>query len=342
MASSPFSCSSVVQFQTDVINQNTLPIYDVSNDGSLIAIAEHSGGIYVCHMRCNPIRIQRISGYGGRAWHVACSPVLGIVITAFFDGTLRLWDVYRRRPVWSAKHHNERIDQLEFSKDGSKVISFSIRDKTVSVCSSRDGSQLNCHKLRGDVYTGAVSLSDDGQKVLMGFGGDPIYIWSLRDGSVVPIEHHTRVGFLALSPGNDKALAIAYEPGDGINVLDCDNGALISWYDAHIVVTAFFLPNGHRVVLGCRDGVRIWDIRTNQIVFYEYLDGEIECIRLSQDQQSLVCLTEYNGVYRVYKLSRDIVSPAIQDMICEKYGLPGGKHRLMGPFAGISLLLRWW
>ncbi|XP_059174065.1 prolactin regulatory element-binding protein-like [Physella acuta] len=79
---------------------------------------------------------------GGFQKCVRFSPLMTHLVTGGADGHLRLWRYPELEKVWEVQAHKNEIDDLDFSPDGSKIITVS-RDKNGVIWKAIDGQKLS-------------------------------------------------------------------------------------------------------------------------------------------------------------------------------------------------------
>ncbi|MEV6601458.1 hypothetical protein AB0M36_32085 [Actinoplanes sp. NPDC051346] len=134
---------------------------------------------------------------------VAFSPDGGLLATAGYDQTIRLWDPRTRQPVGNPlTGHTDSIEALAFGPDGTLLATASV-DDTVRLWNPRTGQQV------GDPLIGhtddvlAVAFSPDGRLLATAGYDRTIRLWDPRTGQPIggPLTGHT-----------DAVLGIAFSP----------------------------------------------------------------------------------------------------------------------------------
>ena len=142
---------------------------------------------------------------------VAYSPDGSLFVTTGTDGTARVWDAAKLRPVVVLSGHTDGVLAAEFSHDG-RFIATASQDKTARVWVARSGEMVA--ELRG--HTGPVHtavFSADDRRVLTSSQDGTARIWST--GMTHPILVLTESGIPRLSqdPGLVRLFESASETG---------------------------------------------------------------------------------------------------------------------------------
>ncbi|CAL1546051.1 unnamed protein product [Lymnaea stagnalis] len=86
--------------------------------------------------------VTDFSGDGGFQKCVRFSPLMTHLVTGGADGYLRFWKYPELEKVWEVYAHKHEIDDLDFSPDGSKIITVS-RDKNASLWGANNGKKIS-------------------------------------------------------------------------------------------------------------------------------------------------------------------------------------------------------
>jgi hypothetical protein len=105
--------------------------------------------------------------HGGWVTSARFSPDGGRVVTASWDGTVRLWDATSGKEIGEPMKHGDRVSSAQFSADGERVVSASW-DGTVRLW---DVPTISSKDVREDVFlladlaeaTGGVAMQTSGQ-----------------------------------------------------------------------------------------------------------------------------------------------------------------------------------
>ncbi|MFE6282504.1 hypothetical protein [Streptomyces sp. NPDC057877] len=218
-----------------------------------------------------------LAGHTGAVYLTSFSPDGGLLATASYDRTVRLWDVSdpsRPRPLGKPlTGHGSWVSTAVFSPDGRTLASAS-DDGTVRLWDVRDperplplGEPLTGHG--GTVYL--LAFSPDGHALASASEDRSVRLWDVRDpGAAKPLGE-------PLTGHSAAVRSVAFSPGGGTLVAGGDDGTLRLW-DVHeprrprelpeppavhtdTVHSVAFSPDGHTLATGSSDDtVRLWDV----------------------------------------------------------------------------------
>ncbi len=179
--------------------------------------------------------------------------------------------------VGELKGHRGYVNDLEFSADGTKLVSCS-DDKTIRVWNVADRSELMSLTGHADSVWG-VAVQPDGGMIASAAGDDTrltrkgeVFLWSLDDGSILhrltpPDRCATSVTF---SPEGLLLLSTAYD--ERINVYDAEAGTPHGFFGQHSRPTNCVLVTAESFLAISGSGGRF--AGKNEIRFFNPIDGE--------------------------------------------------------------------
>ncbi|MGH2920288.1 MAG: BTAD domain-containing putative transcriptional regulator [Solirubrobacteraceae bacterium] len=234
-----------------------------------------------------------------------------LVATAGEDGSVRTWDLRRRRVAATIKGHDGPARAAAFSPDGTKIATGG-EDGQVALANG-DGTNRRV-LLRipaapdADTYPNSVDFSRDGGRLVVGARDHSVRIVNLADGTSRVLGRHAdgvrmarfdRTGRKVVSAGFD-GLARIWDVATG-------NSIALPHGDTY-VIDASFSPDGRRVATTATDGLlRIWDAaRARPLVKLKVVAQDLLSVRYSPDGRQLVTAGG-DGVVRVYGAHRAIL-----------------------------------
>jgi WD40 repeat protein len=265
--------------------------------------------------------LPQLSGTTALEW----SPDGKSLITASYDGVIRVWDVAARRVVQELKGHAGTVWTLAISADGRTLASGG-EDKTVklwdlakaTLLKTLSGHSMNIWKVR---------FTPGGQHVVSSSFDNSIKIWTVAEGTLVrTLEGHKQaVVGLDISP-DGRTIASASDDKT-LKLWDFESGKLIrtleGWKE-HVYAVAFS-PDGKRIVSSNRDNgaggellqnffgksstpkgvtVRLWDVATGKLLqtFSDHRDDVMD-VTFSPDGQYIASAsTDHTvGLWKVVK-----------------------------------------
>jgi len=140
-----------------------------SRDGLLLAVA-YEDGLLLHDAKTGEV-VGQLEGHGRRVRSVAFSPDGRRLVSGGNEGTLFVWDVHRRKPIWSHRGHEGPAREVTFSPDGT-VVASSGADQTVRVWTAEAG-ELVLHSTRHEGEVMSLAFSPDGA-LLASSGADKI------------------------------------------------------------------------------------------------------------------------------------------------------------------------
>jgi len=162
--------------------------------------------------------------------------------------------------------HNNRVQSVAFSPDGSKIVSGS-GDKTIRVWDASTGVEMLPPLQGHNNRVQSVAFSPDGSKIVSGSDDKTIRVWDASTGveMLPPLQgHNDWVKSVAFSPDGSK---IVSGSGDKtIRVWDASTGVeMLPPLQGHNdrVWSVAFSSDGSKIVSGSNDKpIRVWDAST--------------------------------------------------------------------------------
>lgn len=146
-----------------------------------------------------------------------------VIVSAHFDGTMKVWDVRTKEKVDDWKLHSQQITSLTLSPDRTRVLSNG-RDSILKLVDFRAHEELQVFshgEYKSAVNWGRADVSPDGQYVSVGSSNGKILLWQVLGGVMVKI----------LEEGHRKAVsAVAWSP-DGSRLAACGLDGVVSLWE---------------------------------------------------------------------------------------------------------------
>ena len=231
---------------------------DISSDGKWIATAAKE---YLCVFQLelgfeSSIEIKTESQF---IQSLAFSPSESVLAVGNSIGVIELWDILGKQKIRSFKKNNSRILRVDFSPDGTRLLSSDI-DGNLTVWEIRTGEPLftiqmdekGVASFSPDGTTIASTCFNDTVRVFDSHSGKPVYSIQLDD-TPYDVEFSPDGSMLAISQGLQGKLVF-------FNVSD---RAIIHSLAGHeeLITSISFRNDGSRVVTSSLDGtVKIWNV----------------------------------------------------------------------------------
>ena len=268
-------------------------------DGSLIATESVDGTAIIWNTETGNVK-HILRGGRGIMWSVGFSPDGKILATANDDGTITKWNVETGNEIETFEVHSEGVRFLEYTQDGSKIISCSV-DRGASINDAETGKRIfsvvhTFAALGGSrVITNGVQLTHDGS-VLITSGYDGwVRFWSTHTGQLITEKRYhggAEASELQISPNGQWMMSVGYDgttkivnPHTGEIFVDIDP-------DMEGMIRAKFSSDNRYVAISHFDGkATLWELSTqtfdvsDSMWTIEYCDTELTGIE-EQNQRS--------------------------------------------------------
>ncbi|MGI9178115.1 MAG: protein kinase domain-containing protein, partial [Pirellulales bacterium] len=152
-----------------------------SSDGSVLAIGQASGNVYLTSF-VTGTQFAQLIGHSGSIRAITFSPDGMRIMTGSLDGTTRLWDVISGEPIHVLPGHEGIVERILFSPDGGRAITAGT-DGTVRIWDTALGQELCLLPGQRDEPT-AIALSPDGTQVVTASDDGTVRIWGLSNAAI--------------------------------------------------------------------------------------------------------------------------------------------------------------
>ena len=201
-----------------------------------------------------------LSGHSA-AW----SPDGTSIVTAFADGTVRVWDVPTGKVLTTLEGHDYVVNIAAWSPNGAHILTAS-RDKTARVWDVQTGKVLVTLSHAADVRWAA--WSPDGARIVTVSDDRSARVWNARSGQeTASLQGHGSPVEAAWSP--DGARIVTASQDETARVWDATSGKVLTMLEGHRrpVLSAAWSPDGARIVTGSYDRTaRVWELATGKLV----------------------------------------------------------------------------
>ena len=181
---------------------------------SLIAYSNDSPDVVVYHI--DSLRVHyKLIGNGDAITCLSKNVKNGYILAGTSTGKIHLWDYKTRELKYTLNAHQDAVDNIVFSPDGSRFASSA--STQVRIWSTFSGTNtLNLDKFKYEVN--AISFSGDGKQLAISTQNDKIYFWEAYkneemyqlkdDASPICTSNFAPDTLLFAEAGNDKIVRL--------------------------------------------------------------------------------------------------------------------------------------
>jgi WD40 repeat protein len=208
---------------------------------------------------------RTLTGHTGRVASVVAAPDGTWLVSAGWDGTVRMWDACTGEELRTLTGHTNIVTSVAVSPDGEWIASTSW-DDTVRLWDARTGEETSTLTGHTDTVT-SVAVAPGGTWFATAGEDHTVKLWNVRTGR----------NFRTLGGHTDTVTSVVVSPDGGwlasagadrtVRMWDADSGRCRRTLTGHNgTVTALAAsPDGHRLVSAGEDRiVQIWDARTGR------------------------------------------------------------------------------
>ncbi|KAK4450281.1 hypothetical protein QBC34DRAFT_297268 [Podospora aff. communis PSN243] len=232
-----------------------------SHQGTLVASASGNGS---CLIHDATGKQQRqLKGHTDRINSIAFSLDDGLLVTASFDNTVKVWDLATGACWQTLKGDEGTMYAAAFSPNGRWVASVS-NDKTANLKiwdAATGACQHTCVGHESGINS--VAFSCDSLRVASGSDDKTIKIWDVSNGTCQKIlSHGNKVNAVVYSP--DGRYLVSASDDRTVKVWDATTYACVRTFKGHgaAVRSVALSPDGRLAVSTSTGTIRAWDIGT--------------------------------------------------------------------------------
>ncbi|XP_043203417.1 apoptotic protease-activating factor 1-like isoform X5 [Amphibalanus amphitrite] len=251
-------------------------------------------------MRWSNVLLTKL--FSGSVWDVVFTYEENLVLAAYGDGHIKLWNMLTGDEHRSFHGHSDRVNQLTVSPSGDRFVSASEDgslkiwdlDAAIMEALGTDDDQLTVHDASSGQRTPSPRIRHSSSSAFFPESRRPSGLPRLDD-SVQTLEGHgTAVACVDWSPDGHYLLSGA--DNGGVKVWDCFGEEVHSHPTAHEknVTCCSFSPDSSYFATGSADGkVRLWCTeKGDQLYTFSQHNLRVISLSLSKDNNSIVSVAD--------------------------------------------------
>ncbi|MEM7032005.1 MAG: NB-ARC domain-containing protein [Chloroflexota bacterium] len=225
----------------------------------------------------HPALIRTFSDHSDFVIGCAFSPDGSLILSASYDGTVKMWDVDSGQLLKTFSGHSRFVTDCAFSPDVSRILSAS-DDKTLKVWGVDSGQLIKTFSGHSATVR-SCTFSPNGSLILSASDDKTLKVWDVDSGQLIKTfsGHSSFVIGCAFSP--NSSLILSASSDKALKVWDVDSGQLIKTFSGHssVVTDCAFSPDGSRILSASYDGtVKMWDVNSGQLL--KTFSGHIDVV----------------------------------------------------------------
>jgi len=213
--------------------------------------------------------IRNLKGHIDKVNAVSVTPDGLRVISASYDGTLKLWDMETGIEIREMiGHHTNGINAISLTPDGLRAISAS-NDCTLKLWDLETGAEIRTMKGHTN-WVNAVSVTPDGLRAISASKDNTLKVWDMKTGAEIrTMKGHTGdVYEVFVTPDGHRAISASWDKM--LKIWDLETGAEICTMKSFL--SRFGVtPDGLGAISTSIEGpwdntLKVWDIETGAFI----------------------------------------------------------------------------
>jgi hypothetical protein len=207
------------------------------------------------------------------------------------DRLLYVWDLETRRYIRELEGHDDKVNGITVTPDGSKAVSASF-DKTLKIWDLETGECKHTLEGHSDAVMG-VAISPDGRTVVSGSYDYTLRSWDIESGEQLSTfeGHSSRISVWAVCITHKGDKVVSGENDGQLRIWNIFDGKCLDVIEAHndrIYGIAVTTDDSH-VIASCDDGsVKIWNLSTAAHRTFKGHDQEVCDVTVTPDGKTVV------------------------------------------------------
>ena len=252
--------------------------------------------------------IRAIPGHSGTVHTVAFHPNGRQVLSASWDGCIKLWDVDTGEELLKVPGGTRQYDSISFSPRGDRFATGTPYRPTIQIRNSATG-QLHSTLNGSGGRVNTVAFGPDGVLLACGDEQGNLVLWDTHEGRAkwTSRKHGGSIYSIAFSPdgksiasyGGKRTMNGPYPSQPSMIVWDAATGReRFSASDSGGLACIRFTPDGKRLVAGCASTIKFWSVDSGQQIFtLKGHQGLVYSLAFSPDGRRLAASGDGGAVF---------------------------------------------
>ncbi len=217
----------------------------------------------------HPALIRTLEGHANSVLGCAFSPDGKLIVSASYDGTLKVWEAQSGALLRSFDGHSSNVNGCVFSPDSKLIVSASW-DKTLKIWDAQSGALLRSLEGHFDSVEGCA-FSPDGKLIVSASWDKTLKVWETQSGTLLrSLEgHFDPVEGCAFSPDGKLIVSGSWGAGATLKVWETQSGALLRSLEGHSsgVNSCAFSPDSKLIVSASNDDtLKVWETQSGALL----------------------------------------------------------------------------
>jgi WD40 repeat protein len=263
---------------------HTVEPFALSPDGKTVMTGHFNGSVALWRT-ADGVPLRTFQANEGQFSFVGFSRDGAVLMTGGMGGAGKLWRL-DGQPVAALTGHTSRVDSMELSADGQRVLTRS-GDQTTKLWAASGGPPIASYTPQ-DLIAPHAAFSPDGSMFVVGGPSWAVELRRSSDAALVKtfVGHQSGLVYVAFTKDGSRLLTAA----DTVRLWPLDGSEPKIFNSGSILETADISPDGSYVVTGGRDNlVRLWNAYNPRVLeIYSGHDGPVSRVQFSSDGQRIL------------------------------------------------------